>query len=99
MTPTDMLTAAIRRNPLRSQREACNVTARRSIAAFGPVQDDAAIRSYCVALASGLFGDAYDDDPAAQDRAIALMEEEYRKCIGSPAFPRPSSRTPDGAKP
>lgn len=81
MTPTDILTAAIRRNPFRSQREACNVTARRSIAAFGPARDEAAIRSCCVELASGLFGDAYTDAPAEQDRVIALMEEEYRKCL------------------
>lgn len=81
MTPIDMLTAAIHRNPLRSQREACNVTARRSIAAFGPARTDGGIRSCCVELASGLFGDAYAEAPSEQDRVIALMEEEYRKCL------------------
>lgn len=79
MTPIDMLTAAIRRNPFRSQREACNVTARRSIAAYGPARTETAIRSCCVELASGLFGDAYAGVPSEQDRVIALMEEEYRK--------------------
>lgn len=90
MTPTDILTEAIRRNPFMSQREACSVTARRSIAAFGPVTTDAGIRNTCVELASGLFGEAYADAPAEQDRVIALMEEEYRKCIpvdvGSPVL-------------
>lgn len=81
MKPVDMLTETIRRNPFRSQREACNVTARRSIAAFGPVRDDVSIRSRCIELASGLFSDAYADAPAEQDRVIALMEEEYRKCL------------------
>jgi hypothetical protein len=81
MKPVDLLTAAIRRNPFRSQREACKVTARRSIAAFGPVLTDADIRDTCIDLASGLFGEAFADAPAEQDRAIALMEEEYRKCI------------------
>ncbi len=81
MRPVDMLTETIRRNPFRSQREACNVTVRRSIAAFGPIYTDAAIRNCCLELASGLFGDAHA--PEDQDRVIALMEEEYRKCIGA----------------
>ena len=86
MRPVDMLAETIRRNPFRSQREACSVTARRSIAAFGPVRDDEAIRSCCIELASGLFGDAYADSPAEQDRVIALMEDEYRKAVAlSPA--------------
>ena len=80
MKPVDMLTETIRRNPVRSQREACNVTARRSIAAFGPVRDDTAISSCCIELASGLFGDAYADAPDEQDRVIALIEALQKEC-------------------
>lgn len=78
----DLLGQAIARNPIRSQREACTVTARRSIAALGPVHSDAGIRETCIALAGGLFGDYYSDAPETeQDLLIALMEEEYRKCL------------------
>lgn len=76
----ELLGQMIRRNPLRSQREACTVAARRSIAAFGPMRSDREIRDACIGLASGLFGPSYLND-AEQDRLIALMEEEYRKCI------------------
>lgn len=69
----------IRRNPLRSQQEACAVAARRAIAALGPAD---AIRDACIGLASGLFGEAYADAPdSEQDRMISMMEQEYRKCL------------------
>ncbi len=78
----DLLGKAISRNPFRSQREACTVCARRSIAAFGPVHANAAIRSTCTELATGLYGEAYSDaSEAERERMVTLMEEEYRKCI------------------
>lgn len=76
----DLLEEMIRRNPLRSQREACNVAARCSIAALGPAHTDQEIRDACIGLASGLFGPSYLNT-AEQDRLIALMEEEYRRCL------------------
>lgn len=76
----DLLGEVIRRNPLRSQREACTVAARRSIAALGPARTDQEIRDACIGLASGLFGPSYLTENE-QDRLIALMEEEYRKCL------------------
>lgn len=80
---TTILGETIRRNPIRSQREACSVAARRAIAALGPCRSDGEIRDVCIGLASGLFADAYNDaPPEEQDRLIALMEEEYRKCLG-----------------
>lgn len=82
-TLTTILGETIRRNPLRSQREACNVAARRSIAALGPVHSDGEILDTCIGLASGLFSNAYTDASfEEQGRLIALMEEEYRKCLG-----------------
>lgn len=84
---TEILGEFIRRNPIRSQREACTVAARRAIAAFGPVTSDAEIRDACIGLCSGLFAnaDATDDQ---QDAWIAMMEEEYRKCLRLPAGER-----------
>ena len=83
----DHLAQIIRKNPVRSQREACAVAARRSIAAFGIVTSDDEIRSACIGLASGLFGPAYaDGDTTEQDRMIALMEDEYRKCLHRAAY-------------
>ncbi len=82
----DILGEMVRRNPFRSQREACTVAARRSIAAFGPADTDAAIHSTCVGLAAGLFGDAYSSaDADERARMVAMMEEEYRACRGKRA--------------
>lgn len=81
---TTILGEAIRRNPLRSQREACTVAARRAVAALGPARTDKEIRDACTGLASGLFGPAYGfASDTEQDRMIAMMEEEYRKCLPS----------------
>ncbi len=80
--PTEILGRIIRRSPIRSQREACTVAARRAIAAFGPQRSDDKIRDACIGLASGLFGEAYADaSNDEQDRLIALVEEEYRRCL------------------
>lgn len=81
---TDILGEMIRRNPIRSQREACAVAARRAIAALGPARSDAEIRDACIGLSSGLFGAAYADAPFdEQDHLISMMEEEYRKCLAT----------------
>lgn len=80
--PTEILGQIIRRNPIRSQREACQAAARRSIAAFGPARTDTGIRDNCIGLASGLFGAAYANATNdEQDRLIEMVEEEYRKCL------------------
>jgi len=76
----DILARIIKRNPIRSQREACTIAARRSVAAFGPCRTDAEIKDACIGLASGLFGDVYFE--AEQGRLLAMMEEEYRKALG-----------------
>lgn len=78
----EILGRIVGKNPIRSQREACTVAARRAIAAFGPAREDQT-RDVCIGLASGLFGEAYaGSDATEQDRMIALVEEEYRKSRG-----------------
>jgi hypothetical protein len=79
----DILGEIIRRNPLRSQREACQVAARRSIAAFGPAKTNEAILSACLELTEGLFGNAYSGGSTDErERMLSMMDEEYRKAIG-----------------
>lgn len=80
--PNELLGRIIGKSPIRSQREACTVAARRSIAAFGPYKSDSDIRNVCTGLASGLFGEAFaSGSPAERTRMITLVEAEYRKCV------------------
>ena len=86
MQPNELLGAAIKRNPLRSQREACLVCARRSIAALGPAKSEAEIDAACDALCAGLFDAAYTLAPETeQSRMLAMMREEYIKALGPAA--------------
>lgn len=82
----ELLGAAIKRNPLRSQREACLVSARRSIAALGPAKAQIDIDSACDALCAGLFDEAYIfGSEAEQARMFAMMREEYIRALGPDA--------------
>ena len=86
MQPNELLAHAIKRNPLRSQREACLVCARRSIAALGPAKSNAEIDAACAALCAGLFDEAYILAPAdEQDQMFAMMREEYIRALGPAA--------------
>lgn len=94
MIPEELLGAAIRRNPFRSQREACLVCARRSIAALGPAKSYAEVDGTCTALCAGLFDDAYTlASEAEQARMLTMMREEYIKALG----PRSALLAKDGS--
>lgn len=80
--PISALGEALRRRPIDSQRAACRVAARLSMAALGPVHSDDAVRDACIGLATGLFGDAYAAAGSEErHRMVELMEEEYRGCL------------------
>ena len=73
-----LLERHIAKRPLTSQREACALTVRQSLAALGPCEPSI-VRQVSVALAKGLFGEAFDGASDDQRRQwIDLMESEYR---------------------
>ncbi|HZS57566.1 MAG TPA: hypothetical protein VFA65_24410 [Bryobacteraceae bacterium] len=73
-----LLERHIARRPLTSQQEACALTVRQSLAALGPCEPSI-VRTVSVALAKGLFGEAFNAASDDQRRQwIDLMESEYR---------------------
>ena len=80
----DVLAERIRRSPPMSQREACAITVRQSIAALG-VAAPADVYAVCEALAKGLFGPAFDAAPdRLQHQWTRLMQDEYRRATAAP---------------
>lgn len=74
----------LRRNPLKSQREAIALACRQSIATLGPMPREL-VASAVLGLVSGLFGDAYDVATNEQRSMwLAVCDEEYRRAVGMP---------------
>ncbi len=75
---SDLLKRRIARNPPTTQREACRLAARHSIAVLGPCTLGD-VPPVAKGLAVGLFGPAFDEaDDAQRQTWIDMMAEEYR---------------------
>lgn len=73
----ELLERRIAKHPPATQREACRLATRQSIATLGPCKPKL-VRATAQGLAEGLFGLAFDAaDAIQQGRWINMVEEEY----------------------
>lgn len=83
VTAQDFMTARAARTSFRTQEDCIRFAVQTSIATLGPVyQDDETMRA-AVGIATGLFGDAFDQaSPVQQQRWVDVCHYEYRKAVG-----------------
>lgn len=74
----NLLERRIAKHPPTTQRDACRLAVRQSIAALG-VCEPRLLRATALGLAQGLFGPAFDAADAHQKQTwINMMADEYR---------------------